>query len=186
MDDAEIIGLFFERSEKAITEAEKKYRPYCIAIVRAILSDTRDAEECINDAMLSLWKSIPPEKPKKLSVYLGSIVRNLALNRLKESNAYKRKGDKNALAYEELSEFLEDSKSVEKEIEFEELERIVKSFVSELPKEERLIFVGRFWYNNTAGEIAGKIGCSESKVKKKLKKIRDALADRLREEGYYE
>ena len=35
-------------------------------------------------------------------------------------------------------------------------------------------------------KIAGKIGCSESKVKKKLKKIRDALADRLREEEYYE
>ena len=52
MDDKQIIRLFFERSEQAITELSQKYGDLCMKIARSILNDHQDAEECVNDAYL--------------------------------------------------------------------------------------------------------------------------------------
>ena len=52
MDDKQIIRLFFERSEQAVTELSQKYGDLCMKIARSILNDHQDAEECVNDAYL--------------------------------------------------------------------------------------------------------------------------------------
>ena len=44
MDDVQIIGLFWERDENAIREADQKYGAYCYAIAFNILSNTEDAK----------------------------------------------------------------------------------------------------------------------------------------------
>ena len=50
MDDKQIIRLFFERSEQAITELSQKYGALCLQLADNILNDHQDAEECVNDA----------------------------------------------------------------------------------------------------------------------------------------
>ena len=60
MDDKQIISLFFARSDQAITELSKKYGKLCFKIANNILDDPQDAEECVNDAYLGAWNSIPP------------------------------------------------------------------------------------------------------------------------------
>lgn len=64
MEDQQIIRLFFERSEQAITELSRKYGALCFQIADNILDDPQDAEECVNDAWLGAWNSIPPAAPR--------------------------------------------------------------------------------------------------------------------------
>ena len=64
MDDKKIIELFFARDEKAISETEKKYGKLARYVASNILSSREDAEECVNDALLALWNSIPPDTPE--------------------------------------------------------------------------------------------------------------------------
>lgn len=52
MRDEEIINLYFERSERAIEETDKKYKALCSHVIRNILKDTSDVDECINDTWL--------------------------------------------------------------------------------------------------------------------------------------
>lgn len=52
MEDSKIIELFFERSEKAITELSNKYGKVCMKIAMNILKNSEDAEECVNDSYL--------------------------------------------------------------------------------------------------------------------------------------
>ncbi|MCI7758728.1 MAG: hypothetical protein MSH49_01755 [[Eubacterium] saphenum] len=52
MDDGEIIGLFFDRNEAAISEAEWKYGNLCMSVANKILDSNEDSEECVNDAFL--------------------------------------------------------------------------------------------------------------------------------------
>ena len=66
MEDQQIIRLFFERSEQAITELSRKYGALCFQIADNILDDPQDAEECVNDAWLGAWNSIPPQRPDPL------------------------------------------------------------------------------------------------------------------------
>lgn len=108
MRDEEILRLYRERSEEAITETQRQYGALCGAIARNILQNGQDAEECVNDALHRAWCSIPPEEPRSLAAYLGRITRNVALNRLEKQNRQKRGGGEITLIWEELGEMLPD------------------------------------------------------------------------------
>ena len=66
MEDSMIIELFFERSEQAITELSKKYGSICRKVADNVLHNRLDAEECVNDAYLGVWNTIPPQRPDPL------------------------------------------------------------------------------------------------------------------------
>lgn len=51
MEDSEIIRLFFERSEQAIGELDKKYGAAATKTAANILHDRLDVEECVNDTL---------------------------------------------------------------------------------------------------------------------------------------
>ncbi len=80
MQDEQIVALFWQRDERAIRETEKKYRRYLLKIAYQILADHCDSEESVNDTYLKAWESMPPHKPKALSVYLGRITRQTAID----------------------------------------------------------------------------------------------------------
>ena len=101
MEDSEIIGLYHSRSEDALSQTAQKYGGYCRSIAWNILGNVLDTEETLNDTWLAAWNSIPPQKPRRLSVYLGRITRNLALNRLKAQNTKKRGGGQTEAVLEE-------------------------------------------------------------------------------------
>ena len=90
MDDKQIIRLFFERSEQAITELSQKYGVLCLQLAENILNDYHDAEECVNDAWFGAWNSIPPQSPDPLRAYIYRIVRNYSLKKLRANTAIKR------------------------------------------------------------------------------------------------
>ena len=87
MDDLTIIELYFDRSEQAIDETDKKYGKLCRSLAGSILSSDEDAEECVSDAYLSVWNTIPPTRPNNFTAFLCRIVRNLSLKRLDYNTA---------------------------------------------------------------------------------------------------
>lgn len=185
MDDKEIIKLYFERSEEAIEKTAGKYGAYCYSIANRILRDKQDSEECVNDAYLRLWNAIPPNQPENLPAYLGKIARNLALNRYEKNRAKKRGAGEMELVLEEAG-----SLAFSEEISEDISDRIVftdtlNSFLKSLSKENRVIFVKRYWYVYSVKEIAEGCGISESKVKISLYRSRKALKKKLNEEGLY-
>ena len=80
MEDAQILDLYFARSEQAIKETDLKFGRYCLTIAYNILHNNEDSEECKNDTYIKAWNAIPPKKPENFRAYLGKIARNIALN----------------------------------------------------------------------------------------------------------
>lgn len=183
MEDQQIIELYNERSETAISETAKKYGKYCYTIAYHILYNEQDSEECVNDTYLRTWEAIPPQYPNKLSAFLGKITRNLALNRYRYYSRQKRGDGQVALALEELQECIPDSNSVEQELEEEYLIEMLNRFLYDLPREKRMIFLRRYWYLSSIQEIAVDYEMSESKVKMTLLRVRNKLKQVLEKEG---
>ena len=52
MEDSKIISLFFERSEQAIEELDRKHGPAVKRTAANILKDRLDVEECVSDTYL--------------------------------------------------------------------------------------------------------------------------------------
>ena len=184
MDDKGIIELYFDRSEKAISETAVKYGSYCFSIAFNILSDREDSEESVNDTYLAAWNNIPPRVPAVLSTFLGKITRYISLNRWKSRMAYKRGGGEVTVALEELDECISGGESAEDSFEKKELLRAINRFLGALPDTERNIFVCRYWYLDPIQAIAERFGFSESKVASMLHRTRGKLRRHLEKEGF--
>lgn len=89
MTDTDIIVMYFARDQRAVEETQKRYGGYCYSIAQRMLDNKEDSEECVNDALLSAWNSILPNRPKYLNLFLAKLTRNRALDRIKAENAKK-------------------------------------------------------------------------------------------------
>ncbi len=174
MNDERIVALFFERSEQAIVELDKKYGRACYAVSYKILNDRQDAEECVNDAYLGAWNAIPPAKPNPLLPFVCRIVRNLSLKRYAQRTAVKRNSHYD-VALEELEGCLASSTSIEEEIAQRELAQIIEAFLDTLSKENRVIFLRRYWFSDAYADIAARVGLTEKNVSVRLTRMRKEL-----------
>ena len=181
MEDQKIVGLYWERSEAAIKETEKKYGTYCHSIAYRILHSTEDAEECVNDTYLRAWEAMPPHRPSRLSTFLGKITRNLALNRYWHDRAQKRVPAME-LILDEVEAFLPDpsDRPLSEEVALREA---INGFVGSLPTKKRRIFVRRYFYCSSIREIANDYGMSENAVKVTLHRLREECKVYLEKEG---
>ena len=184
MDDRKIIELFFARDEKALSESQSTYGEYCKSISKNILSSDEDAEEVLNDTLLSAWNTIPPEEPKSLKAYLGTLARNISLDRYRKMKTEKRGGNEVSLCLEEAEEFLADTKSVSEEYEKREFVAFLNGFLRSLPERDCDIFVRRYFYCDSTADIAKRFALKEPHVLVILSRTRKRLKNALEKGGF--
>lgn len=177
MEDHQIIELYFARDELAIEETAKRYGGVCMQVSMDILQDRMDAEECVSDTWLQTWRTIPPQRPTILKAFLCRITRNLSINRLRERKAKRRDRDM-TLSLEELEGVLSipEDKS-------EGLSELISEFLRSLDREDRLLFMGRYWHGQSVRELADRMGLSANAAAVRLHRIREELRDYLTERG---
>lgn len=183
MDDNQIIRLYFDRSEEAISQTAVKYGKYCHTIAYNILHNFEDSEECVNDTYWKAWGIIPPRRPKSLAAFLGKITRNLSLDLYRHYTADKRGGGELAVALGELGDCVSSQSSMDDHTDEMVLVDTLNRFLALLPAEHRKIFMRRYWYISSIKEIANDYGITESKVKMSLHRSRNQLKAVLEKEG---
>lgn len=184
MEDRRIVALYWQRAEKALIATAQTYGGLLQSIAMNILGDHHKAQECVNDTYLALWNRIPPEKPEPLSAYICRIVRNIALNRRRDDLAQKRNCEFD-LSLEELEGCLSGS-SLEETVEAKALGQAIDTYLSGISKENRILFLRRYWFGDSVGEAASFLGIRENAASVRLFRIRNGLREYLIREGYYE
>lgn len=182
MHDSEIISLFFDRSERAISALDRKYGAVCNRTANNILGDREDAEECVNDAYLGVWNTIPPQRPDPLRTFVLRIVRNLSIKRLQYNRAKKRAGNYQE-CYEELSGCIASPDTPESLHEARQLTHYIENFLSGLSSTNRHLFVRRYWYMDSISSLAFAMGMTEGAVRTRLARLRQQLKEELAERG---
>ncbi|MBQ8325007.1 MAG: sigma-70 family RNA polymerase sigma factor [Clostridia bacterium] len=182
MEEQKIIELYFARKEQAIRETEAGYGKLCYGIAYRILGNREDAEECVNDTYAALWRAIPPEKPQNFKAYVCKVTRNLALKKAEYLHREKRSAGL-SVSFEELEGVLCDG-GISPETGDEELGRAIGRFLKTEKEEARKVFVRRYFFFDSIGEIGKRYGFSDSKVKNMLLRTRKRLQAFLRKEGF--
>lgn len=182
MDDERIIDLFFARSDRAILELSDKYGKIAKKVSFNILRDASDVEECVNDAYLGVWNTVPPQRPNPLLTYLCRIVRNLSI-KLYRKNTAKKRNSHYDLVFEELENCFSSSLKVEEEVEAKEVARLIEEFLNGLDKVNRVIFIKRYWFAESVKDIAKSTGMSAHTVTVRLSRLREKLKLYLLESG---
>jgi RNA polymerase sigma-70 factor (ECF subfamily) len=182
MKDEKIIELFFARNEDALRETELKYRNLCLYVASNFLVSREDREETLNDSLLALWNSIPPERPANLGAYLSEIVRRLSINKSRANNAWKR-GKNVQIVGEEFLSMIEDGTDLAAQFDAKRGGELISAFLRASSKSDRKIFIMRYWLDMSIEQISSQTGFGESKVKVTLHRMRKKLATELGKEG---
>ena len=181
MEDIKIIELFWARNEDAIAETDAAYGRKLRALANKILNNREDAEESVSDTYMKIWEIIPPQRPNYFYAFIASICRHLSFHKVDWKLAAKRNAEVVALT-EEMELCIPDT-SRDREMEAKEIGKVLNTFLENLPKETRLIFLRRYWHVDTIAEIAARYGITESKVKMQLSRTRAKLCTYLEKEG---
>ena len=182
--DEEILHLFFARNESAILVTDRKFGRKLRKIAEKYLADTRDIEECLDDAYLDVWNAIPPESPRSLGAYLTTIVRRRAIDRYKAYTRRKQIPLAATQSLEELEEILPDPRNTESMAEARELGRVIERFLETLTVRTRYVFMSRYYASRSIEEISMRLNVSKTTVERELTSIRRSLRAVLEREGY--
>ena len=177
---ADIIELLERRDEAALELLQTHYADYCRAILRRLLGSDEETEEALSDVWMQVWNAIPPARPRHLKAYLAQTARNTAINRIRRDSTAMRSGT--TVLLDELAECLPDRRWEDRE-RSREVREALNSFLHTLLREERSIFVRRYWYGETVPEIARTYHYSESKVTSLLHRLRKRMKKHLEQEG---
>lgn len=183
MDDREIVALLWNRAERAIDALKAKFGKNLYRIAINILEDHQDAEEAESDTYLALWNAIPPAQPNPLPPYVYKVGRNTALKHLRRKSADKRQS-RYDLSLEELAEILP-AGTLEDTIDARALGCAISAFLDTLRREDRVLFVRRYWFGDDIGALAKLFALTASNVSVKLHRIRTKLKDYLYKEGFW-
>lgn len=184
MTDEKILRLLFERSQQGISEVRDKYGGRLLRLAQNILDNRLDAEECVNDALLTAWDSIPPKRPDPLLPWLFVTTRNIAMNRLRAKKAQKRGGSGFYEAIDELSDILPDLHSIDDDVDGRELTRVINRFLSGLSQRDRSLFLGRYYSGESYSTMAQRLDMTEHNCQVRVSRLRKKLENHLKKEGF--
>ncbi len=182
MEDNEIIALFYARSEQAIAETEKKYGKLCHSIAENVLGDHHMAEECVNDAYMAAWNTIPPAKPDPFMPYICRLTRNISINRYKYEHRKKRDSSYD-LCLEEIEKTVFDGGWIDGELTDSDVADALNGFIEKLTRVDRTIIIRRYWYMDGYAVISKMTGLKENAVRKRAERIRKMMKKYLVEKG---
>ena len=182
MADRQIINLLFQRAETALEALAQAFGGRLFSMSRNILADERDAEECVNDTYLAVWNTVPPQKPDPLWAYVCRIGKNICYNRLRSNRAQKRSSEYER-SLDELAGCLSPDE-LEGKVEAKALGKAINLFLWSQSRENRAIFLRRYWYGDSVQDIARTVGLSESAVSVRLNRLRRKLRAYLVKEDW--
>ena len=177
MQDNEIISMLEDRDESAIVQLALSYGRLLRRIAENILRSSEDAEECVNDALLKVWNTVPPVKPQSLCSYAAMVTRGLAINRYNSHHADKRAH--NTTPLDELADFLTTGETPEDSIEAQALAEAINAFLAKLDADSRILFIRRYWYCDSMASLASRLNISENNLNVRLYRIRRKLKQHL-------
>ena len=181
VNDAEIVGLLFERDEKALIYLSDKYSALYTSIIRGALDDECDVQECVDDLLLDVWNTIPPNRPENLMAYVAKLARRVGIDRFRHNTRQKRNSSHTVM----LSELEETCGGLPSASELDEgrVAKVLNAFLATLDAKTRVIFVRRYVYFESVSSIAERFEMSENAVSVSLHRTRSKLKKTLQKEG---
>jgi RNA polymerase sigma-70 factor (ECF subfamily) len=188
VDEAALVAGLKARRPEAFETLVRTYTPRLLAVAMRMLGSTEDAQDVVQDAMLSAYRSIDRfEGNARVSTWLHRIVVNAALMKLRTR---RRKPEQSIEPL--LPAFAEDghhasrpvvawTTSAEESLLRRETRAQVRAAIAGLPESYRTVLLLRDIEERSTREAATLLGISENALKLRLHRARQALATRLKD-----
>lgn len=188
MTDKEILTLICKKNELGLSMMAEKYEKLLIYIAAGILGNhVRDIEECVNDTYLKFWRNAENYdiKQASLSTYLKVIVRNTAINKLRD---LKRHEDK--LYSDDVSDIAnavtDHNQNIENQMVRKENVKKLNGIIASLPERDRELVIRKYFYLQSSKIIAKAMNMTVTAVDSRLSRLRTKVKNVFDELEYQE
>lgn len=181
MSESDLVRQLRAGSDEAFDALQKAQGPRMLRIARRLLRNEEDARDAVQDAFLSLFRSIRDfQADAKLSTWIHRVTVNAALMKLRS----KERGPDEESIEPLLPRFRADGHQVESSVrwrgaeealEAADLRRIVHEAIEKLPEPHRIVLLLRDIEELTPEETAEALGITRTAVKVRLHRGRQAL-----------
>lgn len=169
-------SLEFQRDSRGTMERFLAcYGPMMAYVVRGILSDPHEAEDCLAQIRAKLWeKGLALDQDRAApATWITAVCRNAAYDRLR---ALERRSRRDGA----LSPHTPDpSPGPEEAVLRGERAQLLKNVLNTLNQADRHLFYRKYYYLQTTARIAAELGTTERAVEGKLYRIRKKLQKQL-------
>ncbi len=186
-EDAELVSLCKQGNVDAFEVLVKKYQKRMFNIAYRMISNYDDACEVVQDAFVSVYKSIHNFKEKaRFSTWLCTIVMNLSRNRMKQLQvqSYREEFSIDDPVYTDDSmmkvEPVSGEPSILEKLEREDIQQKIQECISSLDSEYKEVIILRDIQDFSYYEISDMLKIPEGTVKSRLFRARSALKDCLK------
>jgi RNA polymerase sigma-70 factor (ECF subfamily) len=175
MQADKIIEGMQNKNADSLTEFRLRYGPLIHYILKPILKDERDIEECFSDITVTVWNNIQFYSPDKgtFTTWLTAISRNAAFNKARKQNRINRNEEP---IYETTpSPCISPEESAIKK----EQQKLLQKAIGTLSKDNQNLFYRKYYYMQSTAQIAAELGLSERAVEGRLYRIKQILRKEL-------
>lgn len=185
MEDKDILALYRAGDDRAAAESNAKYGAGCVRIAQNILDNNHEAEVCVKDA---LAEANPPASTQRLEPFLQKTTRDLAIGRFEAQGNAKRGDCHFQFILDELNQCAPAGSTgfgggFDDDAEAAKVGASINRFLRRQRGEVRDVFICRYFYGETAGEISRRFGLSDNRVYALLRRTRQKLRKHLEKEG---
>ena len=172
MDDRQLMSRIAGGDEAALQSLLRRFTPMLRYILRPLLPDERDREECLADISLRIWQGAGSFDGAKgsLNGWLTALTRNAALNR-----ARARRGDDVPLE----DTVPHGDGSAEDEVLRRERQAKLRAVIAALPVQERDLFYRKYYYCQSTAQMAAELSLTGRAVEGRLYRLRQSLRQQL-------
>ena len=171
MDDKQLMAQIAAGDQAALQTLLRRHGPLLQYILKPILTDPREREECLADISLRLWQRAGDYAPERgqFVPWLTVLARNMALNRARRLRRE-----------EPLDETMPHGDgSAEDEVLRRERQAKLRAAIVGLPVYERELFYRKYYYCQSTAQMAAELGLTERGVEGRLYRLRQTLRQQL-------
>ena len=172
------------RDESALAEVSDRWGRLLLGLALRITGSESDAEDCLNDALLDLWKRPPIDPETTVLAYVSTLVRRRAIDRVRFNTAHCRGGGEYVCALDELDQCLADPDGAANDDSIS-IRDALQVFLDDLDQDNRTIFLLRYYSAFTIADIAKRRRLSVRAVEMRLNRMRKRLRRVLEERGVH-
>lgn len=167
MKEAEIIAKLRDGDSEAMKVLMQQYGPFLCYILTPILPNVSEREECFSEVITRIWQKQAQYDPVKGSwkSWMAAIARNMALNQVR-----------NRKQTEPLPEEMPaDTMAPEDILLRKERQKALEQALSQVSRQERLLFYRKYYYLQSTAQIARELGMTERAVEGRLYRLKKKL-----------
>lgn len=169
--DIELItAISHDRSEKALEELYRRYRPMLRTVIHRVMNTDADCDDVLQDVFIQVWNQASAYSSEKghLLGWLITMARRRALDRVRQKCAYMNATDRYEKSVERSKPDLRESSVVDQEVQRNELRGCMAKLMQALPEAQRQAVRLSFYQGLSQREISSYLSVPLGTVKTRI------------------